>query len=47
MRTPLWEIRSIKISRDFPGGSVIKTLHFQCKDAEGAGSIPGPGTKIP
>ena len=29
---------------DFPGGAVVKTLHFQCK---GAGLIPGGGAKIP
>ena len=28
---------------NFPGGPVVKTLHFQCR---GTGSIPGPGTKI-
>ena len=32
---------------DFLGGSVVKTLHFQCRDAEGTGSIPGLGAKIP
>ena len=30
--------------RDFPGGPVVKTPHFQCK---GMGSISGQGTKIP
>ena len=30
--------------RDFPGGPVVNTLPF---NAEGAGSIPGQGTKIP
>ena len=29
---------------DFPGGPVVKTLHFHCR---GQGSIPGWGTKIP
>ena len=29
---------------DFPGGPVVKTLHFH---AGGAGSIPGRGAKIP
>ena len=28
----------------FPGGSVVKTLSFQCR---GTDLIPGPGTKIP
>ena len=27
----------------FPGGPVVKTLHFHCR---GLGSIPGLGTKI-
>ena len=31
-------------NRDFPGGPLIKTLHFQCRDM---GLIPGPGKKIP
>ena len=31
-------------NRDFPGGPVVKTLHFHCR---GKGSIPGWGTKIP
>ena len=31
-------------SMDFAGGSVVKTLSFQCR---GTGLIPGPGTKIP
>ena len=30
--------------REFPGGPVIRTLHFHCR---GHGSIPGPGTNIP
>ena len=30
--------------RDFPGGPVVKTLHF---NAGGMASIPGEGTKIP
>ena len=30
--------------REFPGGPVVRTLHFQCW---GSGSIPGQGTKIP
>ena len=29
---------------EFPGGQVVKTLHFQCR---GYGFIPGQGTKIP
>ena len=32
---------------DFLGGSVVKILHFQCRDAEDTGSIPGLGAKIP
>ena len=32
------------ISMYFPGGSVVKTLSFQCR---GTDLIPGPGTKIP
>ena len=28
--------------REFPGGPVVRTLHFH-----GPGSIPGRGTKIP
>ena len=32
---------------DFPGGPVVKTPHFQCRDAGGLGSIPVQGTKIP
>ena len=32
---------------DFPGGPVVKTPHFQCRDAGGAGVIPGRGTNIP
>ena len=28
--------------RDFSGGPVVKTLHFQCR---GPGSIPGQGTR--
>lgn len=31
-------------SRDFPGGPVIQTPHFQCN--RGASSIPGPDAKI-
>ena len=40
------ELRTGKL-RDFPGGPVVKTPHFQCKDAAGEGSIPGRGAKIP
>ena len=29
---------------DFPGGPVVKTPHFQCRDT---GSSPDQGTKIP
>ena len=29
---------------DFPGGPVVKTLHFHCR---GTGFLPGRGTKIP
>ena len=29
---------------DFPRGSVVKTLHFQCR---GEDSVSGQGTKIP
>ena len=36
----LW-IRSF---RDFPGGPVVKNLPF---NAEGGGSVPGRGAKIP
>ena len=32
------------LSLDFPGGPVIKNLLY---NAEDAGSIPGPGAKIP
>lgn len=32
------------VLRDFPGGPVVKT---SCCSAEGTGSIPGWGTKIP
>ena len=31
-------------SRDFPGGPVVKTPHFQCR---GYALIPGWGTKVP
>ena len=31
------------VSRDFPGGPVVKTPHY---NAVGTGSIPGQGTKI-
>ena len=30
--------------RDFPGGPVVKTLHF---NAGGEASVPGEGTKTP
>ena len=30
--------------RDFPGGPVIKTPHFQCR---GCGFNPGQGPKVP
>ena len=33
------------VDRDFPGGPVVKTLHFQCRDAGDAGLIPGWGIK--
>ena len=33
----------LKESRDFPGGSVVKTLYFQHKELR---VIPGQGTKI-
>ena len=29
---------------DFPGGPIVKNLHFQCR---GAGPIPGQGNKDP
>ena len=29
---------------DFPGGPVVKTLHFQCREV--SGSIPGWRTKL-
>lgn len=32
------------ISQDFPGGSGVKTSHFQSSNAGDAGSIPGQGT---
>ena len=32
------------MSWDFPGGAIVKTLHFYLR---GMGSIPGKGTKIP
>ena len=31
-------------NRDFPGGPVVRTWRFHCRDL---GSIPGRGTKIP
>ena len=31
---------------DFSGSSVVKRLHFHCREYE-FGSIPGKGTKIP
>ena len=34
----------IYIYREFPGGPVVRTPFFH---GEGAGSIPGPGTKTP
>ena len=34
----------LNIMRDFPGGPVVKTSP---SNAGGAGSIPGPGAKIP
>ena len=37
----------MKRGRDFLGSPVVKTPHFQCRDAGGVGSIPGQGTKIP
>ena len=40
------ELRTGKL-RNFPGGPVVKTPHFQCKDAVGEGSVPGRGAKIP
>ena len=33
--------------RDFPGGPVVKTLHFHCRWGGGTSSNPGWGTKIP
>ena len=41
---PRVESFKLNISGDFPGGSVVKTLHFHCR---GRGFIPGQGTKIP
>ena len=35
---------SVGWSGDFPGGTVVKTLHFQCR---GLGWIPARRTKIP
>ena len=32
------------ISKDFPGGSRVKTSHFQSSNAGDTGSIPGQGT---
>ena len=38
----------IKGSRDFPGGPVVRALHFHYGGwGGGVGSIPGQGTKIP
>ena len=37
-----WEKK--KNSKDFPGGPVAKTPHFQCR---GSGLIPGQGTRPP
>ena len=39
-----FEMNENEKNRDFPGGPVVKTLHFHCR---GKGSIPGWGTKIP
>ena len=33
-----------KCIRDFPGGPVVRTLHFHCQDL---GLLPGWGTRIP
>ena len=33
-----------KWNQEFPGGPVVRTLHFQC---HGLASIPSQGTKIP
>ena len=33
-----------RLMQEFPGGAVVRTLHFQCR---GRGLIPGLGTKIP
>ena len=33
----------IKVYRDFPGGPVVKILHFQCRSTS---LIPGQGIKI-
>ena len=34
---------TLRVARDFPGGPVVKILHFRCR---GEGSPPGQGTKI-
>ena len=38
------ELYPISYTKDLSGGPVVKTLPFK---AEGVGSIPGQGTKIP
>ena len=37
----------LKISREFPGGPVVRTPHFHCRTVGDTGLIPGQGTKIP
>jgi len=32
---------------DFPGGPVVKTLHFHCRGHRFGPLFPGQGTKIP
>ena len=43
---PVWSFKASfrrKLSGEFPGGPVVRTLRFHCL----AGSIPGWGIKIP
>ena len=44
--TSLYQQQAVQnvILGEFPGGPVIRTLHFHC---QGLCSIPGQGTKIP
>ena len=42
MDTLIFQMKKLRL-RDFLGGPVVKTPHFQCR---GMGSIPGWGPKI-